>query len=388
MGVRIIVVTGDYSITAISIANQAGILSEIKYDTYSRFRENMSNRKRKAIVLNGDEVEKLTKVEWKIICIEYREIILSRSSPKHKLICVKEFQSNKHSVLMVGDGVNDVPALKLADLSVAMGSGSRLAQDVSNVVLLNNSFSSVVELLIAGRQTFFNIKKCILLSLVSCVFTNSLATFLTINFGIPQLFSNLQMTIVSCFGDILSSISLFFDKLETYEFNRGQETLIDRRLLIMGFLFLGPITNLFSYFIFFIFYVFYTDLSLNNLYFTFFSDDDTTETILTAQSTCFYSFLVMHTLGNFYSIRTRKIMFFESLPFRKKGRNVYLIFTTLFILLVVALLVSFPINDFSQSIPVIFYFIPFVCSFLILLINEIRKLCLNRFKFLQPFLSW
>ena len=54
MGVRIIVVTGDYSITAISIANQAGILSEIKYDTYSRFRENISNRKRKAIVLNGN----------------------------------------------------------------------------------------------------------------------------------------------------------------------------------------------------------------------------------------------------------------------------------------------------------------------------------------------
>lgn len=120
MGVRVVMVTGDYSITAASIASQVGILSNMSYDTYAKLHRNKTNQKllKKSIIIIGKEINQLTKDEWKIICNHYPEVILSRATPSHKLLCVKEYQENGNSVLMVGDGVNDLPAMRQADVSV------------------------------------------------------------------------------------------------------------------------------------------------------------------------------------------------------------------------------------------------------------------------------
>jgi sodium/potassium-transporting ATPase subunit alpha len=386
-------VTGDYSVTAASIANQVGILTELKYDTYAKLRENVANRKalKKSIILNGQEITKLTKEEWKIICCDYTEVILSRSTPKHKLVCARELQTNGFSVLMVGDGVNDVPALKQADLSVAMSTGSKLATDIANIVLLDNSFYSLVELLLIGRQTFYNIKKLILLSFISSIFSQNVATLVNGIFGLPQLYTSFQMTIVSAFTDLLPSISLFFEKAEfKVMVKRSHENLIDKRLLIMVFFFFGPLTTFFAFLSYFLYFKYYAGLNPSDLAYNFFSNENQSmqDIVLTGQTVAFYSIVVMQAFGNLYSIRTRRLLFIDSLPFAQAHRNLYLIAASLLSYVFATLCVSFSIQYFTSSIPGLFYGLPLAYSLLIILIDELRKYFLPKSTFIQKFLSW
>jgi len=390
MGVRVVMVTGDHIGTATSIALQVGILSNMKHDTYSKLNQNQFKDnpiRQNSIVLNGPEIEKLTNEEWKTICCKYTEIILSRATPNHKLMAVKHFQSNGHSVLMVGDGVNDVQALKRADLSVAMSSGSKLATDRSDVILLNNNFGDVLKLILTGRQVFMSIKKVILLSMISSIFSQYLSTFLTTIIGIPELYSDLQMTLVTAFTDLLLSIMLFLDKTETFD-NSSREDLINTRLLIMGLLFLGPLTTSLASLNFFIYIKFYSDVNLNDLIFNFSQNFQSPSTIFIAQSVAFYSIVVMQSFGNMFTIRTRRLLFVESLPIFKPHRNFYLVAACIFVFTVVAVLVSFSISDVTNKIPLIFYFIPLAEAAFILILNEFRKIFLSFSKFYENYFTW
>jgi sodium/potassium-transporting ATPase subunit alpha len=390
MGVRVVVVTGDYSITAASIAKEVGILSEMKYDTYIRFRENISNKigRRKAIILNGTDIDKIKKGEWQIICNEYGEIILSRATPKHKLLCVKEFQSNGYSVMMVGDGINDVPSLKRADLSVAMSSGSKLASLEAKVVLLNNSFDSVYELLLSGRQTLINIKKVFLFSIITNVFSQCFATLVSLAFLMPQLYSNLHMTIVSGLTDVLVSIFLFYEKIEPKDMKRCKEKVIDSRLLAHSLLFLAPLTTFFAYVNFFLYFKLFAGLNPSDLVFGNFVDDPDKQTILTAQTVGFYTIVVMQSFGNLYSIRTRYLSLAHSNPFARPYKNLGLIFTSIGIVLVLSIFLLFTINGLTARIPPIFYAISIGFSTFILVVNELRKTILKQFSTLRSYLYW
>lgn len=390
MGVRVVVVTGDYSITAASIAKEIGILSEMKYDTYTRFRENISNKigRRKAIILNGTDIDKIKKGEWKIICNEYGEIILSRATPKHKLLCVKEFQSNGYSVMMVGDGINDVPSLKRADLSVAMSSGSKLASLEAKVVLLNNSFDSVYELLLSGRQTLINIKKVFLFSIITNVFSQCTATLVSLAFLMPQLYSNLHMTIVSGLTDVLVSIFLFYEKIEPKDMKRCKEKVIDSRLLAHSLLFLAPLTTFFAYVNFFLYFKIFAGLNPSDLVFGNFVDDPDKQTILTAQTVGFYTIVVMQSFGNLYSIRTRYLSLARSNPLSRPYKNIGLVFTSIGIVLNLSIFLLFTINDLTARIPPIFYAISIGFSTFTLVVNELRKTVLKRFSTLRSYLYW
>lgn len=393
MNVRIVMVTGDYSTTAVSIALQVGILTNPAYDTLSKFRakkpdSKIPSYKKSSIVLNGQEIEQLKSDEWKSICSNYTEIILSRAKPAHKLTCVKQFQSNKSTVLMIGDGVNDVPALKQANVSVTLAAGSKMASSVADVVLANNVFSNLPLMLLAGRQIFLSIKKSMLLLMISSMSIYFLSLLLTNILGFPRLLANTQMTIISAFTDLLPAIALFFGKPEPNETRRLDEKLVNARIILMGLLFMGPLTTILAYLNVFAYLAFYQRVEPTDLVLRFDESQETDERFLVAQSIALYSIVVMQSFGNLYSLKTRRSLFFESLPFIRPYRDWCLLVGSLFVVVIVTFLVSFTIQDLTEAIPNVFYATSIGCSMLILIIHEIRKFLMIKCNTLKPYLSW
>lgn len=123
----------------------------------------------------------------------FDEICFSRTSPDQKLRIVKEFQAREGIVAMTGDGVNDAPSLKQADVGVAMGSGSEVAMEASDLVLLGD-FSSIVDALLLGRLCFMNLQKSCLYLLPAGSWAELWAVLLSFFFGLPQILSNLQVS--------------------------------------------------------------------------------------------------------------------------------------------------------------------------------------------------
>lgn len=112
-----------------------------------------------SIVVSGPELITLNEYQWDALC-RYDEIVFARTTPEQKLRIVKEFQARENIVGMTGDGVNDAPSLKAADIGIALGSGSDIAIEAADMVLLE-SFSAIVEAVVYGRTVFDNLKKTI-----------------------------------------------------------------------------------------------------------------------------------------------------------------------------------------------------------------------------------
>jgi P-type Ca2+ transporter type 2C len=158
-GAKVMMITGDSEATAVSIARMAGI-----YDP------NIGGR-----VLSGKEIEDLhMSGEHNLAAIIEEVCVCYRSAPRHKLFIVKSLQLKGHVVAMTGDGVNDAPALKCADIGVAMGSGTDVAKEASSMVVIDNDFSTIVSAIEEGKSIFFNIKNFITFQLSTSIAALSL----------------------------------------------------------------------------------------------------------------------------------------------------------------------------------------------------------------------
>ena len=140
-GIRVVMITGDNGITAASIAEKIGMKNHDK-------------------IITGEELTKMTDEE---LCEAVRNVsIFSRVIPEHKMRIVKAFKDNGEVVAMTGDGVNDAPALKYADIGVAMGKrGSEVSREASDLILLDDNFSTIVDTIKDGRRIFDNIRKAV-----------------------------------------------------------------------------------------------------------------------------------------------------------------------------------------------------------------------------------
>ena len=146
-GIRTVMITGDHQATASAIAGEIGILAE------------------GGQVRSGVELAGLTDAE--LVDAVGSISVYARVSPEDKLRIVAAWQANGAVVAMTGDGVNDAPALKAADVGVAMGSGTDVSKDASDVVLTDDNFASIVDAVAEGRRVYDNIRK-VIWSLVSC----------------------------------------------------------------------------------------------------------------------------------------------------------------------------------------------------------------------------
>jgi len=170
-GIRAVMITGDHKLTAMAVAKEIGILKE------------------DSVVLTGTELDKISDEEFgKIV---EKVAVYARVSPEHKLHIVKALKTKGEIVAMTGDGVNDAPAVKSADIGVAMGiSGTDVTREASDLVLTDDNFATIVKAVELGRASYDNIRKYARF-LISCNFDELLVigTFAILGglFG-PQLF--------------------------------------------------------------------------------------------------------------------------------------------------------------------------------------------------------
>ncbi len=147
-----------------------------------------------ALVLTGSDLMKLNEYQWEQLCA-YSEIVFSRTTPDQKLRIVREFQAQDQIVAMTGDGVNDAPALKAADIGISLASGSDIAIEAADMVLLD-SFAAIVEAVRYGRLVFDNLKKVIAYLLPAGSWSEFWPVFTNVIFGLPQILSSFLMIII------------------------------------------------------------------------------------------------------------------------------------------------------------------------------------------------
>uniref|UniRef100_A0AC34FT94 Uncharacterized protein n=1 Tax=Panagrolaimus sp. ES5 TaxID=591445 RepID=A0AC34FT94_9BILA len=145
-GIKVFMVTGDHQITATAIGKEIGLI------------EDRPGAEKDWETICGEEVSRLSSADWDRL-IQMKALIFARTTPEQKLLIVEECQKRKQIIAMTGDGVNDAPALKRANIGIAMGSGSEVAKDSADVILMNDNFASIVDAVREGRLMFDNLKK-------------------------------------------------------------------------------------------------------------------------------------------------------------------------------------------------------------------------------------
>merc|ERR1712147_28469 len=173
-GIKVIMVTGDHPITAKAIGKSVGIISEgneTAEDIAQRLNiplEEVNPREARAAVVHGGELKDMNQTQLGEILMYHQEIVFARTSPQQKLIIVDGCQRAGQIVAVTGDGVNDSPALKKADIGVAMGiAGSDVSKQAADMILLDDNFASIVTGVEEGRLIFDNLKKSIAYTLTS-----------------------------------------------------------------------------------------------------------------------------------------------------------------------------------------------------------------------------
>jgi Ca2+-transporting ATPase len=190
-GIRTIIVTGDYKGTALSVAKEVGIFTG------------------EHSVLDGKEIDTLKDLDLKDRLKTVS--VISRVTPAHKLRIASILQSMGEIVAMTGDGVNDAPSIKQANVGIAMGSGTEVARDVADLVLLDDNFETIVAAIEEGRQILGNIKK-VLVYLLSNVTDGLILIGGSILVGVALPLNALQILWVNFFSDSLPAIAFAFEK--------------------------------------------------------------------------------------------------------------------------------------------------------------------------------
>jgi len=194
-GIRTIVITGDYGITASVIATELGIVD-------------VDNHR----VITGDELETVDD-ETLADILNDREhgVIFARTQPAQKMRIVEALQKNGEIVAMTGDGVNDAPALKRANIGVAMGiTGTEVSKEAATLILLDDSFATIVRAVQEGRRIYDNLKKFVLYTLSSNV-GELVVIFISILSGIPLILTAILILTINLGTDILPAIALGVD---------------------------------------------------------------------------------------------------------------------------------------------------------------------------------
>ncbi|OAD70429.1 hypothetical protein PHYBLDRAFT_115367 [Phycomyces blakesleeanus NRRL 1555(-)] len=416
-GIRFYMVTGDFPTTAAAIARQIGIFTTahpktIKdldpsrpIDQIPRYIQTEFNNSSSieltqkgssettledstSLLLSGTDLITLNDNQWEQVC-QFEEIVFARTSPDQKLRIIKEFQKRDNVVAMTGDGVNDAPSLKAADVGVAMGGGSDVAIEAADMVLLDQ-FSSIIAAIENGRLVFDNLKKVILYLLPAGSWSELWPVVVNIFFGSPQTLSSFQMIVICVLTDLMPSMALMMEKPEAGLLTRlprrpKQDRLVNARLLMQAYGFIGIMEMASSMFMFYL-YLGMNGLPPNKVFFSFsnfnspdgymgYTASEISSLLYTAQSIYFVN-LVICQWGNVLSTRTRRLSLFQTNPLWGPSQNLYLFAAMIGSLIIALIILYVPVfNTYLQTspIPVKFWFIPFGWAGMIMAADETRK---------------
>ncbi|XP_068685337.1 sodium/potassium-transporting ATPase subunit alpha-3-like isoform X2 [Montipora foliosa] len=262
-GIKVIMVTGDHPITAKAIAKGVGIISEgteTKEDVAARLNipvEEVDPRMAKAIVVHGSQLKDMKRDDIDEILSYHTEIVFARTSPQQKLIIVEGCQRQGAIVAVTGDGVNDSPALKRADIGVAMGiAGSDVSKQAADMILLDDNFASIVTGVEEGRLIFDNLKKSIAYTLTSNI--PEISPFLMfIILDIPLPLGTVTILCIDLGTDMVPAISLAYEKAESDIMKRQprdplNDKLVNERLIAMAYGQIGMIQATAGFFTYFV----------------------------------------------------------------------------------------------------------------------------------------
>lgn len=227
-GIRLVMITGDYGLTAESLARRIGLIQGTP------------------LILTGAELDAMD--DRALGQLLDKEVIFARMAPEHKLRLVSAFQSHGDVVAVTGDGVNDAPALRKADVGIAMGlAGSDVAREAADILLIHDDFGAIVAAIEEGRAVYENIRK-----FITYIFSSNVpevAPFLmTALWGLPLALNVHQILSIDLGTDIVPAIALGSERPEPGILERPprkrDQPVLDRNLLTRAFLWLGLLETL------------------------------------------------------------------------------------------------------------------------------------------------
>ncbi|MBN1156778.1 cation-transporting P-type ATPase [Candidatus Woesearchaeota archaeon] len=350
-GIKIIVISGDKAETVTAIAKELDIVD-------------------KPVVVSGKELKEMTEDKLNKT-LQNKEIIFARTAPEQKLRVVSALKEMGEVVAVTGDGVNDAPALKKADIGVAMGgSGTDVAKEASNIILLDDNFATIVAAVEEGRAVFDNIKKFITYILTSNI--PEILPFLAfVVFSIPLPMTVIQILSIDLITDILPAIGLGNEPPENDVMNRhprkSSDKLVTWKMFLRSYAFIGPLEALFSFILFFMI-----------LHGGGWHPGVEPEPVLYMTATgAFLVAIIFSQIGNVFAMRTQR----ESALRKFAVRNNWIFLGILFELAFAVAIINIPyLHGFfsTGALPLRIWGLMLIFPAVLLFVEELRKLLVRR----------
>ncbi|CAF1214539.1 unnamed protein product [Adineta steineri] len=347
-----------------------------------------------ALVMTGSQIGYMDDFMWNWV-LSHQELVFARTSPEQKLHIIMEFQRRGETVAAIGDGTNDAPSLKYADLGIAMQSGTNVSKEASDMILLDNNFSSLISAIETGRLLADNLKKVVIYLLPAGSWSELWPIMFNMWFGIPLSLSAFLATILCVLNDLTISLAMATEKPETEILSRPPSKqknghLLNIKLLTHAYLFIGNL-ECFTAFFCFCYYWIDNGISFYSFMFTYeyfgenlpiaYNRQDINQMINVSQSV-YYCSLCIFQIFNYFSTRTRYASIFQHNPFWGQNRNWFALGAIMISIIVQLIFTQVTwLNEIFDTAPVPAKYVMPTIGFGIgwLVIDELRKLCVRKF---------
>ncbi|PHH72306.1 hypothetical protein CDD83_4994 [Cordyceps sp. RAO-2017] len=345
------------------------------------------------MLLEGPALVTLAPEDWDRVC-GYGEIVFARTTPEQKLRIVEEFRRRGSVVAATGDGVNDAPALRAADVGVAVATGSDVAIEAADLVLLDR-FDSIVEAIRLGRLVFQNLQKVIAYLLPAGSWSEIWPVLVNVFLGVPLPLSAFLMIIICVFTDLFMSLSLImereeFDLLSLPPRDHRRDHLINGRIYGQAYLFTGFLETTAAHAMFFLYYWRRARIPARDLFLLFeryadgfhgYGPAELADFQATGQCVYFVTLVILQ-WGNILAVRNRRLSILQADPFTRRRRNPWLLLSMLASLVIAVFVTEVPgIRALfgTAPVPLEFWFIPLPLALGLLCLDEVRKLLVRLF---------